>query len=123
MAESHNTIGVTFGLLAPPFREQEISKYVSAKTCEQYQRESDAISLLRVSGLITDSGAKAARDKMYKRMVKAIRASQRKPKAQPPRKILTCIGCEAADAIPNDSYCANCNMENDVQDLMDRDRG
>lgn len=71
-------IGITFGALAPNFREQEIAQFIGADACERYQFLSDAISRLRIEGLLTDSAAKAARDKLYKRMVKAARAAYRK---------------------------------------------
>jgi hypothetical protein len=72
-----NDIGITFGSLAEPFRNQLIGELLTAKSCERFQAISDAISRLNIDGIMTKAEVENARNRLYTLMKKA--ALRKKP--------------------------------------------
>jgi hypothetical protein len=75
---SKGTVELTFGAMAQPLSEQLSSFALAFDTLEQYQKDADAITRLNIRGMLGDSHARAARDKLMKRICKSISEKQQK---------------------------------------------
>lgn len=64
-------ITIELGALADPITKQPVAKYLTADDADHFERDNDAISRLRLRGLIPDSAATKARDKLTRNIVKA----------------------------------------------------
>ena len=69
---------LAFGALAPLLSEQLQWYSVPDETVKHFQMDNDAISRLRIRGLIPDSIADKAYDRLAKNIVKSIRDGEAK---------------------------------------------
>jgi hypothetical protein len=74
MSDTRTTppVELSLGALSPRLEEQlrKQGKWVEAAKLDHYQRDADAISRLRVRGLLPDRAAYAARSKLINNLLK-----------------------------------------------------
>lgn len=66
-------IEIAFGALSPRLADQPIGPLIDADELDHFQRDADAITRLRIRGLMTPSQADAACRRLVKRLEDAAR--------------------------------------------------
>ncbi len=73
-------ITLDFGAMAESLKKQLARFYVQEKELSHYQRDADAISRLMMRGLISESQAHAARKRLMKKVLSAIKGPKKENK-------------------------------------------
>lgn len=68
-------VSLVMGPLAEPFTQQLAEFNLDADRLARFQRDMDAINWLHIQDLLTDSQVSAAREKLFKRIVKFVETS------------------------------------------------
>lgn len=71
------TFSLSFGALAPPISEQLETQGLTSPG-SLFQRQADAIVLLHVHGVLTDTSAHAARKRLLKAITNALKSARKK---------------------------------------------
>lgn len=68
-------IGIRFGAMAPSIKEQikEQGFKIDPTDCAHLQKDAEAITRLRIRGLLTDSACKSAHDKLFKKITSSLK--------------------------------------------------
>jgi hypothetical protein len=75
-------IDIHFGALAPALSEQIGHLIEDPKTMEHLERDADAITRLVIRGLVSDREGERARDRLFKKIVKALKSGKQPTKAE-----------------------------------------
>jgi hypothetical protein len=69
-----NTLKLRFGAMSPTIKQQlkEQGYKMDATDCVHFQKDAEAITRLRIRGMLNDSQCKSAHDKLFKNITKSL---------------------------------------------------
>lgn len=70
-----NTLNLRFGAMSPTIKQQlnEQGYKIDNTDCVHFQKDAEAITRLRIRGMLNDSQCKSATDKLFKKISQSLK--------------------------------------------------